>query len=56
MEADTVRAIDRHFEALRERMVVRPADADGKRPDTGDADDRDADDRDTRGPGTGTRD
>ncbi len=56
MEADTVRAIDRHFEALRDRMVVQPADADGKRPDTGDVDERDADDRDARGPGTGTRD
>ena len=50
MEADTVRAIDRHFEALRERMVVPTADADGERPCP-----RDVDDRDARGPGAGTR-
>lgn len=53
MEADTVRAIDRHFEALRERMVVRLAD--GGPADGGGDDDDGADDRHASGSGTGTR-
>ncbi|MCA3178270.1 MAG: winged helix-turn-helix domain-containing protein [Burkholderiaceae bacterium] len=53
MEADTVRAIARHFEALRGRMVARPPGADGEHPGTEDTDD--SDDSDARGPGTGAR-